>query len=164
MEIRPVLPEETEPAGAATAAAYREFAPPDHRSWGEYLRRVADVETRLRHATVLAAVEDGEVLGTVTVELHGRIPGGHPRDRLSPDEAHVRMLGVRPDARRRGVGRALMEAAAEAARRSGKRRLTLNTTEGMAAARMMYEGMGFRRGPDTVWDDGFRLLSYELEL
>ncbi|HEX2030215.1 MAG TPA: GNAT family N-acetyltransferase, partial [Actinomycetota bacterium] len=124
----------------------------------------ADVRTRARHATVLAAVEDGEVLGTVTVELDGRIPGGHPRDPLEPDEAHVRMLGVRPDARRRGTGRRLMEAAIEAARRAGKRRLTLNTTDGMAAARKMYEGMGFRRGPDKVWDDGFRLLSYELDL
>lgn len=164
MDVRAVLPEEHERAGAATAAAYREFAPADHGNWGDYLRRVADVGARARHAAVLAAVEDGEVLGTVTLEVDGRIPGGHPRDPLGPDEAHVRMLGVRPDARGRGVGRTLMEAAVEAARGAGKRRLTLNTTPDMAAARRLYEAMGFRRGPDKVWDDGFRLLSYELDL
>lgn len=159
-----MLRDEHERAGVATAAAYREFAPPDHGNWGEYLRRVADVGARTRHATVLAAVDDGEVLGTVTLELDDRIPGGHARDPLAPDEAHVRMLGVRPDVRRRGVGRRLMEACIEAARAAGKRRLTLNTTEDMTAARRMYDGMGFRRGPDKVWDDGFRLLSYELDL
>jgi ribosomal protein S18 acetylase RimI-like enzyme len=71
---------------------------------------------------------------------------------------------VSPDARGRGVGRRLMDACIEMARAAGKRRLTLNTTEDMAAARALYEGMGFSRRPDKVWDDGFRLLSYELKL
>jgi hypothetical protein len=34
----------------------------------------------------------------------------------------------------------------------------------MDAARRLYEAMGFRRGPDQVFDDGFRLLTYELAL
>jgi hypothetical protein len=34
----------------------------------------------------------------------------------------------------------------------------------MAAAQALYESMGFRRGQDQVYDDGFRLRTYELEL
>jgi len=74
------------------------------------------------------------------------------------------MLGVHPEARRRGIARALMEACLKEAHRGGKRRMTLETTPAMTAAQRLYESMGFRRGPDQVYDDGFRLLSYELGL
>lgn len=164
IDIRPVLPEEHEEAGRVTALAYREHRPRGPSPNPDYLERVADVGLRVRHALVLGAFEGGRVVGTVTLELTGRIPGGHPRPPLEPDQAHVRMLGVHPDARRRGVARALMDASLEEARRSGKRRITLETTESMSAARRLYESMGFRRGPDEVYDDGFRLLTYELPL
>jgi ribosomal protein S18 acetylase RimI-like enzyme len=161
LEIRPLLVEEHDEAGRATALAYRGSSVTSN---ADYLDRVADVATRARHALVLGAVDDGRVVGTVTVELHGRIPGGHPRSPLAPDQAHVRMLGVHPDQRRRGIGRALMDAAVKRARRAGKRRMTLETTEAMEPAQRLYESMGFRRGQDVVFDDGFRLRTYELTL
>jgi ribosomal protein S18 acetylase RimI-like enzyme len=164
VEIRPVRPEEAEEAGGVTARAYREFVPEDTSPNADYLRRVADVASRAGHALVLGAVEDGRVLGSVTVELEHRIPGGHPRPPLEPDQAHVRMLGVDPEARGRGIGRALMDACLEEARRAGKRRVTLETTEVMHAAQGLYESTGFRRGPDQIYDDGFRLRTYELRL
>ena len=146
-----------------TALAYREQAEPASTS-PEYLERVADVAGRARHALVLGAVEEGRVLGTVTVELDGRIPGGHPRPPLAPDQAHVRMLGVHPEVQGRGIGRRLMEGVADQARRAGKRRLTLETTEAMVTAQRLYESMGYRRVEDLVFDDGFRLRAYELTL
>ncbi len=74
------------------------------------------------------------------------------------------MLGVAPEHQGRGIGRALMAASIRRAREAGKRRMTLETTEVMAAAQAMYAGMGFRRTPDWVTDPGFRLLTYELAL
>jgi ribosomal protein S18 acetylase RimI-like enzyme len=100
----------------------------------------------------------------VTVELAGRIPGGHPRPPLDPDQAHVRMLGVHPEAQGRGIGRRLMEGAAEEARRAGKRRITLETTDSMRTAQGLYESIGYRRLDDLEFDDGFRLRTYQLEL
>jgi ribosomal protein S18 acetylase RimI-like enzyme len=164
VQIRPVLEAEFDEAGRVTALAYGVFGPEGASPNPDYLSRVADLRTRARHAVVLGAFQGGRVLGTVTVELSDRIPGGHPRPPLQEDQAHVRMLGVDPAARRRGIGRALMAACVKAARRVGKRRLTLETTESMAAAQALYESMGFRRGQDQVYDDGFRLRMYELEL
>lgn len=158
-----MTPEEYDEAGRVTMEAYREFFPPDG-SWGDYPERLADVKGRAERALVLVAVEDGRVLGTTTLEIDGRIEAGRERDPLSPGEAHIRMLGVDPGARRRGVGRLLVEASIEEARRAGKSILTLNTTERMESAMKMYESMGFKRGPVRVFDDGFRLLSYELPL
>ena len=163
LEIRLVRPEEHEDAGAVTADAYREFVS-SPEAWNGYLRRLADIGARADRTLVLVAVEDGEVLGTVTVETGERVPGSRERPPVDPDEVHVRMLGVRPDAQGRGVGRALMEAVLIEARRLGRTRVTLDTTDDMIAAQRLYESMGFVRGEDLVYDDDFRLRWYELRL
>jgi ribosomal protein S18 acetylase RimI-like enzyme len=164
VDVRPVAPDEHREAGRVTARAYEAEGSERASSNADYLDRVADVATRSLHAVVLGAFEDGRILGTVTLEVDGRIPGGHPRPPLAEDQAHVRMLGVSPEAQRRGIGRRLMAATIEHARRAGKRRITLETTETMVAAQRLYEAMGFRRGPDLMYDDGFRLRTYQLAL
>lgn len=172
MEIRLVRPEEYEEAGAVTALAYREFGPAtsadpsmrhrDDEGWGEYFERLANVEERAGVAEVFVAVEEGRILGCVTLELEERISTTHGP--LGEDQAHIRMLGVHPEARKRGIARALMERCIEESVAAGKRTLTLNTTQMMKAAQAMYESLGFTRGPDEVHPDGFVLLYYSLAL
>ncbi|HZD81061.1 MAG TPA: GNAT family N-acetyltransferase [Actinomycetota bacterium] len=162
IEVRPVRPSEQEEAGRVTALAYREFARPGDPDWDEYLVRIADVPERNGRTLVLVAVEEGDLLGSVTLELDGRTePGGEP---LAPHEAHIRMLGVHPDHRRRGVARELIHACFDRARAAGKTRVTLNTTTRMEAAQRMYETLGFRRTADRVFPDGFVLLGFERPL
>jgi ribosomal protein S18 acetylase RimI-like enzyme len=156
IEVRPATPDEFDEAGRVTADAYREFA--DSDSWDRYLGKIADVGSRARLAPVLVAVEDAKVLGTLTLELDRRIDDDDPP--LPPGEAHIRMLGVAPAARGRGVARALIDAAFELAREAGRTRISLHTTQRMRAAQAMYEALGFERLPDRVFPDGFVLLSY----
>ena len=54
-------------------------------------------------------------------------------------------LYVAPQARRRGVGRALLKAAAERGRRDGKLRMTLSTAKTNADAQSVYESLGWER-------------------
>ena len=160
LEIREARPDEYAEAGAVTAMAYREFVRQGDTGWEEYLQRIADVEGRAGRTTIFVAVDGERILGTATLELDGRVePEDDPT--LAPDEAHIRMLGVHPDARRRGIALALMDACFARARGAGKSRMTLHTTERMRSARAMYEGLGFRRLPDRVFPDGFVLLTYE---
>lgn len=162
IEVRPARPDEFEEAGRVTALAYGEFVRPNDADWQDYLARIGDVAGRADRTKVLVAVEEGRILGSVTLELDSRTePDDDP---LPPDEAHVRMLGVHPEARRRGIARILMEACADQARRAGKRRITLNTTMRMRAAQAMYESLGFSRMEDRVFPDGFVLLGYSKEL
>lgn len=157
VEVRPARPEEYEETGRVTALAYREFAHSD--SWDRYLELIADVGARADIATVLAAFEDGRVLGSATLELDRRIEDDDPA--LPPEQAEIRMLGVDPDRRGRGVARALMDACFAWAATAGKTRMLLHTTQRMKVAQEMYEAMGFERLPDRTYPDGFVLLTYE---
>lgn len=159
VEVRPARLDELEEAGRVTALAYQEFARPGEPAWEEYLARIADASARARRAVVLVAVEDGRILGSATLELNARIDEDDPP--LAPDEAHIRMLGVDPGARGRGVARALMDGCFDLARREGRTRMTLHTTHRMEAAQRMYERMGFERLADRVFPDGFVLLTYQ---
>jgi ribosomal protein S18 acetylase RimI-like enzyme len=59
--------------------------------------------------------------------------------------ARLYSLATRPEARGRGVGAALLEAAGMAARRRGSRALRLEVRTDNAAAISLYERHGFRR-------------------
>jgi len=166
LEIRLVRPQEYEEAGRVTAGAYREFVPQDeaHQDWLEYLEMLADVAGRVDRTAVLVAVRDGRVLGCVTLELDHTV--GDDDKELSPEASNIRMLGVRPEARGKGIGRALVVRCVERSREAGKRIVTLRTTHLMKVAQRLYRDMGFERDParDYVMDSGVTLLAYRLPL
>ncbi len=166
--VRAVRPEEYEEAGRITALAYEEFVWPgdDEADWRDYLAQIADVAGRVDRTVVLVAVEEpaGRILGCVTIEEDGVI--GDDDVEPEPDASQIRMLGVDPSARGRGIGRALMESSIARARDLGKRFVTLRTTERMLPAQAMYRAMGFEPDPDhdIVFDNDFRLIAYRLAL
>jgi ribosomal protein S18 acetylase RimI-like enzyme len=166
VEVRELQPSEFQEAGQVTAAAYHEFSvgSDDPEGWRAYLSRIADVAGRAGKTLVLGALQDGRVLGTATLEMDQTL--GDDDVDLPPDTASLRMLGVAPDARGTGVGRALVEACIERAREGGKSVLVLRTTDRMASARRLYEALGFRRdaGRDHRLDDGEVLAGYRLDL
>lgn len=164
IEIREVRPAEHEEAGRVTADAYREFVPAGgDANWEPYLRVIADVAGRAQQTTVLVAFDGDRIVGSATIELEARIePDGDPP--LEPGEADIRMLGVAPDARGRGIGSALMAACEARARAAGKDLMRLHTTPRMTIAQQMYELLGYTRGEDWVLPDGFVLLSYAKRL
>ena len=162
IEIREAKPNEYATVGEVTADAYREFVRDGEPDWHNYLDRIADVGDRAARTTILVAVEGHQLLGSATLELDGRTePDDDP---LAPHEAHIRMLGVAPDARGRGIGRLLMDACERRARGAGRNVVSLHTTQRMQAAQAMYESLGYERGEDRVFPDGFVLFSYTKHL
>ncbi|HUF59387.1 MAG TPA: GNAT family N-acetyltransferase [Actinomycetota bacterium] len=169
MEVREAIADEHAAAGHVTAEAYREFVRPGDDDWERYLLRIADVASRADQTTILVAIDDGRVVGSLTLEIDGRVRDDEDDEDdeqrpLEPEEAHIRMLGVDPAARTRGIARALMAESEARARAAGKTFMTLNTTHRMKAAQAMYERLGYERTPDIVFPDGFVLLGYTKQL
>jgi ribosomal protein S18 acetylase RimI-like enzyme len=89
---------------------------------------------RARTRRVLVARLDGRIVGTVQVDLS-----------VPPNQQHrgeVLKLLVHPDARRRGIARALMIALEALAHAHGKTLLTLDTWTGSYAERL-YQSLGY---------------------
>jgi ribosomal-protein-alanine N-acetyltransferase len=121
VKIRGALPFEARPLAELWAAC------PEAAQWSESgVAAMAGAGTQ-----VLVAVAENEIAGAVA----WREPGS---------EAEILNLAVVPRWRRRGIGRALMEGALQAAAASGVRRFFLEVRESNVGARAFYSGLGFR--------------------
>lgn len=159
IEIREASPAEHAEAGDVAVAGYAEFYGEMLGSYADHLR---DVAGRAATDLVLVAVDGGRIVGTVTY-----VPdASSPSARQHGDEASIRMLSIAPEAKRRGIGRALSLACIDRARRDGKRAIMLHADEIMKPARALYESLGFRRDPgrDFAPDDQTWLVAYVLDL
>lgn len=163
IEIRPIRESEYAAAGEATARAYREFATPRRPGFDAYLARIADIGARADHATILVALVDGVITGSATLEIDQRVSPGTAAP-LAPDEAHLRMLGVGPEQRGRGVASRLVAASIDVARSRGKRRLTLETSPVMFAAQRLYTALGFTATGERHTPDGMVLLGFTIDI
>ena len=106
----------------------------------------------------------------MVVLLAGGGPDGFAQLRFRPwvysagQNAHsyLEELYVVPSLRGRGIGRALLEAAMEAARAEGATHMELGTSEDDTAALALYESAGFTNREGSP--DGPVMLFYEREL
>lgn len=78
-------------------------------------------------------------------EAGGRRLGAVLLVKQSPSVAKLRLLIVEPAARGLGIGRRLVSACVNFARAAGYRKLVLWTQSELAAARAIYEKLGFRK-------------------
>ncbi len=159
MRIRGVTPEEYAAVGELVFQVYRTIIP----GIDEYADELRDVAGRIA-AGVLVWVADveGELAGTVSYVV-GPGPYAEFED---PAGAGIRMLAVRPSYQGRGIGEALVRACIDRARRDGKARIYLDTTQWMEAAQRLYARMGFDRRPELDWEpaSGVMLFKYVYDL
>lgn len=160
ISVRAARDAELDQAGDAVRAAYQA----DGHGVGDYLDVIADARTRARDAEIAVAVDPlGRITGSVTL-----VGAGSAWAELAqaPGDTEIRMLGVRPEDRGRGIGRALMEWCIEHARELGARRLLLATQPTMTAAHRVYDQLGFTRRPELDFSPVPRvhLLAFELPL
>jgi ribosomal protein S18 acetylase RimI-like enzyme len=144
--IRDIRPEEFDAMAQLLKAAYQQyekFMPAD--AWQFYLSDIMDVRGRMAESELIVAEVNRKLAGTVTLYLEGRNrtegnwPGGW---------AGARLLGVGPEYRDKGIGRALMDECIRRCRESGIRTIGLHTLPFMEVAKNMYDRMGFQCIPE----------------
>jgi putative acetyltransferase len=87
------------------------------------------------HGALLVAQIDGDTAGCVALR------------RLNDETGEMKRLYVRPTYRSWGLGKHLIEAVIQAARRAGYTALRLDTLPSMAAAQGLYRKLGFNEIP-----------------
>jgi len=109
--------------------------PPDPLGQETWHEAWEDLERHAREGVALLAEEDGRPVGFVFAELGGK---------EARTAAWVSDLYVRPEARRRGVAKALLREVSSRARERGLKFVALDVTSGNAEADAVYERLGFR--------------------
>ncbi len=92
------------------------------------------------------------------------MPHGNPTEIYPADWAYIRMVGVHPDYRGRGICKQLMQMVLNQARLSEEKTLGLHTSEVMEDAMHIYEDMGFRKVKDLGPKFGVQYYLYQLDL
>ncbi|MEV6931005.1 GNAT family N-acetyltransferase [Dactylosporangium sp. NPDC051485] len=161
IEVRLVSASEYDAAGELSEAAYRH----DYTISDVYRADIRDVAARAVEHQVWVAVDvgSGELLGTVATPR----PGARLSELARPGELDFRLLAVSPAARRRGVGRLLVEHVIDLARARYAVAVVMNSGPQMLGAHRLYEQLGFSRLPERetrVVDGGTRLLAFGLDL
>jgi ribosomal protein S18 acetylase RimI-like enzyme len=107
---------------------------------------------RLRGEVLAARDAAGALLGTVTL-----VRSESPAKRLATaGEVELHLLCVKPDARGRGIGEALVRDALERAKAGGARSVVLWTQPTMDAAQRLYRRCGFERDATADFRNGAR--------
>ncbi len=163
VRVRQAHPADATAVDQLVAAAYaHDYGPREHGDGANDPMQRSTIRAR-EYDVWVAEDGAGTILGTVTT----RRPGGPSlHEDVAGDELDLRLLGVAPAARRRGVGVALMRFTQERAAAAGFRAVVLKTGPQMHGAHRLYESLGYERRPerDGLWIGGARqldLLMYE---
>jgi len=141
-DVRPARPADRDTALALLVAQLRE-----HEIATPPAAVAAALDGLMSHperGAVLVATLDGRVVGIAALSATWTIEHGGPAMWLEE-------LYVEPSYRSRGVGRALLSAAAAAARARGARTLDLEVEASHTRAANLYAREGFRRLERTRW-------------
>jgi ribosomal protein S18 acetylase RimI-like enzyme len=159
--IRRAAPGELTAIGELREAAYsHDYEISDH--YRATLRDVAAPDAE-QEVWVAADRHTGQFLGTVTVPR----PGGHISPLGQDGELDFRLLAVAPTARRRGIGRLLVEHVIALAAERGNSRVVMNSGPQMTGAHQLYYAMGFTRLTERetrIVEGHIRLLAFGYEV
>ncbi|GAC1365516.1 MAG: hypothetical protein NVSMB32_09120 [Actinomycetota bacterium] len=141
--IRDAREGEADAAAAVTLRAFEQFHSLLTPAFIERFERdVLDSQSRLAAGQLIVADAQGMVVGTVTFYPEG---ASYPMPGWPSQWSAIRLLAVDPDARGLGLGRRLVAECVERAQRAGAAEVGLHTGPFMAAARSVYEALGFER-------------------
>ena len=161
IQVRDARPEELDDVAQLLEESYRQYAPlMPAEAWEEYRQDIRDVRARLPESQLIVALLNERLAGAVTLYLE-------KSETLSwPDGwAAIRLLGVHPSFRGKGIGTALVEECIQRSRTRGLRTIGLHTTIQMDVARQIYENIGFVRAPEFDFhpDETIVVMAYRLD-
>ena len=146
-------------AGAGDAASVAQLLHDFNTEYEDFTPGVPTLTGRLgellAEEQIIALLAGDPALGFALLRLR-------PSLWAKASDAYLEELYVVPDQRRKGIGRALLNAATDAARNAGANHFELTTGETDTEARALYESRGLTNHEGAP--DGPRMLYYEIDL
>jgi ribosomal protein S18 acetylase RimI-like enzyme len=141
--VRGFVPHDADAVNAVARAAFAQYAG-QYEEWPSFIDGIGRMAQLADGGDLLVAERGDGIVGAVV-----HVGPGRPRSPIFPDGwSVIRMLVVAPGARGLGIGRQLVAACLECARRDGAPAVGLHTSPVMASALRMYTAIGFTRDSD----------------
>ena len=90
------------------------------------------------------------------------VPSGNPTEIFELNWSYIRMVGVNPAYRGKGIGKRLTQNCIDYARQNDEQIIALHTSEFMDSARYLYEKLGFKRIKEIEPIFGMKYWLYQL--
>ena len=161
--IRDASTSERETIRELTLRAYAEYAEiMEPASWLGLRQALQDALASDAPAERIVAEDAGHIVGSAMLyppatDAYGALVAAS----AAPE---IRLVAVAPEARGRGIARALVEECIRRARGQGAKEVGLHTSRSMSAAMAMYADLGFVRAPERDFQppgaervEGYRL-------
>jgi ribosomal protein S18 acetylase RimI-like enzyme len=130
-----------------TLRAYAEYAEiMEPASWSGLSQALADALASDGPVERIVADDDGRIVGSAM--LYAPETDAYGALVSASGAPEIRLVAVAPEARGRGIAKALVEECIRRARSQGAREVGLHTSRSMRAAMAMYATLGFVRAPE----------------
>jgi ribosomal protein S18 acetylase RimI-like enzyme len=123
-----------------------------------YLHDECSLKELIKKSTVWVYEDNSQIVGMAFL-----LGSGNGTHIFSNDTAYIRMVGVNPSYRGRGIAKQLTQQCIAHTKQNGETGLELHTSEFMEVARHLYESLGFERVKELSPIFGKRYWLYRLK-
>ena len=168
LEIREIRKDEYEYLGKLMVDVYSKLegfpTPEEQPGYYDKLFKIGDLNEQEDTQVLIAVSYEGKIVGGVVYFSNMSQYGSGGTATTERNASGIRLLGVDPEYRRSGIGKALAKACIRMAVDRGHPQVILHTTQAMQIAWKLYQKLGFKRSEDLdfMQEDlpvfGFRLF------
>jgi ribosomal protein S18 acetylase RimI-like enzyme len=143
--------------------SYNQFSkilsPADWDTMDRFLNNDKMWDQLVNNSKIFVCEDNGKMIGMAYL-----VPSGNPTHIYPADWSYVRMVGVDPAYRGKGIAKRLTQMCVDYARQSNEKIVGLHTSEKMDDARHIYESVGFAKYKEIDPIYGMKYWVYKLEL
>ena len=144
-------------------ASYSEFEKSLPKDGWAILNASLRDDNKLKEVLSISRAFVGEIDGRI-VGMAFLVSNGNPTTIYPAEWSYIRMVGVYPDFRGKGIGKRLTCMCIDGARENGEKIIGLHTSEVMDTARHVYESLGFTVYKEIDRIFGVRYWLYKMNL